>query len=94
MGRAVGTTATWTASALIRASPRVATGARTPMNRQKRISARQAAERPAVGIRGDDRNRTGVAGFADPCLNHSATSPRRNKNGAQEPRYGRLLWSG
>ncbi len=32
--------------------------------------------------RGDDRNRTGVPGFADPCLNHSATSPRHHVSGA------------
>ena len=30
--------------------------------------------------RGADRNRTGVSGFADPCLSHSATAP--NKKGA------------
>ena len=28
---------------------------------------------------GDDRNRTGVTGFADPRLNHSATSPKPSR---------------
>ena len=31
------------------------------------------------GTRGDDRNRTGVTGFADPRLNHSATSPEEGR---------------
>ena len=29
------------------------------------------------GLGGGDRNRTGVQGFAGPCLNHSATPPDR-----------------
>lgn len=36
-------------------------------------------------VGGDDRSRTGVAGFADPCLSHSATSPRiKVEKGADE----------
>ena len=33
---------------------------------------------------GDDRSRTGVAGFADPCLSHSATSPRLRQTRCHE----------
>ena len=37
-------------------------------------------------LRGGDRNRTGVRGFAGPCLNHSATPPGWSSPGS--PGFG------
>ena len=34
---------------------------------------------------GDARNRTGVPGFADPCLYHSATPPRKQRGRPRSP---------
>lgn len=50
-----------------------ASGKRSPPELSARAGKYTPA--PAGPPRGDDRNRTGVPGFADPCLNHSATSP-------------------
>ncbi len=36
---------------------------------------------------GDGRNRTGVRGFADPCLSHSATSPQERVRGFEPPTF-------
>ena len=41
--------------------------------------------RPELPARGDDRNRTGVKGFAGPRVSHSATSPRRVKVSGRSP---------
>jgi hypothetical protein len=51
------------------------------------LSARSGEYTPTA--RGDDRNRTGVPGFADPCLNHSATSPCDYASGATGGRPNR-----
>lgn len=41
---------------------------------------KKAPEGTLQGLGGRGRNRTVVRGFADPCLNHSATRPFNNKD--------------
>src|SRR6185295_10046926 len=53
-------------------------------------------ENTQYSARGDDRNRTGVKGFAGPRVSHSATSPGASKvSGATaRPQLGAGLYSG